>query len=225
MQYEQHSTDEIITLTPRATPRGSVIWLHGLGADGSDFVPVVDELRLPATCPLRFVFPHAAMRAITINNGYVMRAWYDIRTFSGIDEDDVGIRESERLVRGLIQAELDRGARSDRIVLAGFSQGGALALHTALRYPQRLAGVLALSTYLPLANTLVTQAHAANKATPILMCHGLHDDIVPLAVGQRSRAVLEELGYAVQWHSYPMAHEVMPEELTTISSWLIDRFR
>lgn len=224
MRFEQHSTDELITLTPARAPRGSVIWLHGLGADGWDFVPVVEELRLPESCPLRFVFPHAAMRAITINNGYLMRAWYDIRTLSDIDEDEPGIRQSAALVRGLLQEELDHGIRSDSIVLAGFSQGGALALYTALRHSQRLAGVLALSTYLPLAATMEREAHAANKTTPILMCHGLDDDVVPLQAGERSRDLLEDLGYTVGWLTYAMGHEVMPAELSAISAWLVERF-
>lgn len=224
MRYDQENSPELIALTPRVPPIGTVIWLHGLGADGSDFVPVVDELRLPQACPLRFVFPHADMRAITINNGYVMRAWYDIRTLSGLDEDEEGIRASEAVVRRLIGHEIGRGTAANRIVLAGFSQGGALALHTGLRYPQRLAGLLALSTYLPLADRVETEAAAANKTIPILMCHGIFDDVVPVQAGERSQAILRELGYAVQWHTYPMQHEVMGEELELISRWLVERF-
>jgi phospholipase/carboxylesterase len=224
MQYEQHATDARITLTPSVRARGAVIWLHGLGADGWDFVPLVEELQLPDTLPLRFIFPHAAVRSITMNNGYAMRAWYDIRTLREIDEDEAGIRDSDRIVRELVQEEVERGVRSDRIVLAGFSQGGALALYSALRHPRRLAGVLALSTYLPLAGSTEAQAHAANKATPIFMCHGVHDDVVPLQVGERSRRVLEELGYSVQWRTYPMGHEVTREELDDIRAWLLERF-
>ncbi|MET0988029.1 MAG: alpha/beta hydrolase [Steroidobacteraceae bacterium] len=223
MRYNQSITPELITLTPRVPPRGSVVWLHGLGADGSDFVPLVEELSLPETCPLRFLFPNAPLRPITINNGYVMPAWYDIRSFGGDDDDDAGIRASEGTVRALLQREIDSGIAADKIVLAGFSQGGAVALHTATRYGERLAGVLALSTYLPLARLLASEAPPASKATPILMCHGTHDDIVPVQAGERSCAFLRQLGYEVLWKTYDMQHEVALEELEDIHEWLLRR--
>jgi phospholipase/carboxylesterase len=220
MRYEHVVSSEVITLKPAVPARGAVIWLHGLGADGSDFVPAVPALGVPDTCPMRFVFPHAEARPISINNGYVMRAWYDLRTLTGDDEDEAGIQASERRLHGLIEQEIELGTPVERIVLAGFSQGGAMALHTALRYPQRLGGVLALSTYLPLARDLAAQAHPANKTTPIFMCHGLYDDVVPLQAGERSQALLKELGYAVRWQTYAMRHEVTTEELADIGYWL-----
>lgn len=223
MRYDQAIAPELITLTPRVPPRGSVVWLHGLGADGSDFVPLVEELRLPDTCSLRFVFPNAPMRPITINNGYVMPAWYDIRSFGGDDDDERGIRASEGTVRALLQREIDSGIPTEKIVLAGFSQGGAVALHTATRFDGQLAGVLALSTYLPLARLLASEAEPASKATPILMCHGTHDDMVPLQAGERSCAFLRQLGYDVTWKTYDMQHEVALEELEDIREWLLRR--
>ena len=225
MRYQQSNSAEAITLTPAVPARGTVIWLHGLGADGSDFVPLVAELQLPDACPLRFVFPNAPMRAITINNGYVMPAWYDIRSFGGDDEDDAGIRASERTLRALMQSEFDNGVSAERLVLAGFSQGGAIALHTAVRLEIRLAGVLALSTYLPLAESMATDASSATAPTPILMCHGTHDDVVPLQAGERSCAVLRQLGYNVSWKTYPMQHEISPQEIADIRQWLIERMR
>jgi len=201
-------------------PQASVIWLHGLGADGSDFEPIVGELALPAR-PIRFVFPHAPMRPVTINGGMVMRAWYDIL---GNDvagrEDAAGVRESQREVEALIARERERGAAAGRIVLAGFSQGGAIALQTALRHPERLAGVMALSTYVPIADSLAAEAHAANRATPVFMAHGVHDPIVPAALGRRSRDLLASLGYAVEWHEYAMPHAVCAEEIGHVGAWL-----
>ncbi|MET0659641.1 MAG: alpha/beta hydrolase [Steroidobacteraceae bacterium] len=223
MRYHQAITPELITLSPRVPPRGSVVWLHGLGADGSDFVPLVEELSLPETCPLRFLFPNAPTRPITINNGYAMPAWYDIRSFGGDDDDDAGIRASETTVRALLQREIDGGIAAGKIVLAGFSQGGAVALHTGARYITPLAGVLALSTYLPLPQLLATEAQPPSKATPILMCHGTHDDIVPLQAGERSCAFLRQLGYDVTWKTYDMQHEVALEEVEDIREWLLRR--
>lgn len=223
MRYETSVTPELITLSPGVPARATVVWLHGLGADGSDFVPMVEELRLPLECAPRFVFPNAPMRPVTINNGYVMPAWYDIRSLGGDDEDGEGIRASERRVRELVQRELDAGIPAGKIVLAGFSQGGAIALHTATRYGQPLAGVLALSTYLPLAEPTAREASAASKATPILMCHGVHDDVVPLQAGERSCAVLRRLGYEVSWKTYRMQHEMSFEELGDIREWLMAR--
>jgi phospholipase/carboxylesterase len=197
----------------------SIIWLHGLGADGHDFAPIVDELGL--TAPVRFVFPHAPLRSVTINAGMRMRAWYDIESVdAGMREDEAGIRESAAMIRGLIDSESARGVASKRIVLAGFSQGGAIALHTALREPRPLAGVLALSTYLPLAATLAGERDPANDAVSIWMAHGSADPMIHLSLAERSRAALESAGYAVEWHCYPMAHAVCGDEIRDIGVWL-----
>ena len=210
-----------VAIGPEAAD-ASVIWLHGLGADGHDFAPIVAELQLPATLAVRFVLPHAPQRPVTINNGYVMPAWYDIR---GMDftatEDAEGIEHSRGQIEALIARERQRGVAPERIVLAGFSQGGAMALHTGLRHPERLAGILALSTYLPLADRLPAEAHPANADTPIFMAHGLHDPVVPLPLAETSRQYLESLGYRIEWHTYPMEHSVCPEEITDIRAWLL----
>ncbi len=210
MQAAQLETVEVQT---GPEPTGAVIWLHGLGADGHDFEPIVPELELAN--PVRFVFPHAPMRPVTINNGMRMRAWYDIFQFGGGAEDDAGIRASQKLVEGLMARE-----KGKKIVLAGFSQGGAIALQTALRHPDALAGVLALSTYLPLSTTLAAERHAANQKTPIFMAHGRFDDIIPIDRARQSRAVLEKLGYAVAWKEYPMPHSVCAEEIQDLSRFL-----
>jgi phospholipase/carboxylesterase len=208
-------------LTPTTAPTAAVIWLHGLGADGHDFVPLVPELQLPSTLSVRFVFPHAPHRPVTLNNGYVMRAWYDIKALAPhAQEDAVGIHASERAVRQLIQAELERGIPAQRIVIAGFSQGGAIALQTALRYPKRLAGVMALSTYLPLRDTLAGEASAVNRDVPILMCHGQQDPVVPLQLGELSRHALQALGYTVDFRTYDMPHSVCADEVHDIAGWL-----
>lgn len=222
MTYSQQQTSDAVSLNPSTPADACVILLHGLGADGFDFAPLVSELPLPDSLAIRFVFPHAPMRAVTINNGFVMRAWYDILGF-GPDrpEDEAGIRDSARTVVRLIEREAAAGIPERRIVLAGFSQGGAIALHTALRHPERLAGVLALSTYLPLAHTFVAEAATANRATPILMCHGLHDGIVPAALGKASRDLLLAQGYSVQWETYAMEHQVCMEEIADIAQWLV----
>jgi phospholipase/carboxylesterase len=202
-------------------PTASVIWLHGLGADGHDFVPIVPELRLPSDLAIRFVFPHAPHRPVTINRGSVMRAWYDIaETEFGRQEDAAGIRESEQTVRGLIQRETERGIVSERIVLAGFSQGGAVVLHTGIRLPQRLAGILALSTYLPLAGTLKAEAHPANADVPIFMAHGTDDPIIPLALGESSADLLKRRGANLEWRTYEMEHSVCLDEIQDIAGWL-----
>ena len=202
-------------------PTASVIWLHGLGADGRDFVPIVPELRLPSDLAIRFVFPHAPHRPVTINRGYVMRAWYDIaETEFGRREDEAGIRESEQAVRALIQCETERGVASERIVLAGFSQGGAVVLHTGLRLPQRLAGIMALSTYLPLADTLKAEAHPANADVPIFMAHGTDDPIIPLALGESSADLLTRRGANLEWRTYEMEHSVCLDEIQDIAGWL-----
>ena len=200
-------------------PSLGVIWLHGLGADGHDFEPIVPELKL--RFPVRFVFPHAPVRPVTINGGMAMRAWYDIRGFDrSAREDDAGIRASATAVTELIDRELERGLRADRVVLAGFSQGGAIALHAALREPRVLGGVIALSTYLPLAGTLAAERSAANERLPIFMAHGTADNVLPLTLGESSRRTLEAQGYAVDWHAYPMAHSVCLEEVSAIGAWL-----
>ena|SRR5688572_4054731 len=197
-------------------PQASVIWLHGLGADGHDFEPVVPELLLDK--PVRFVFPHAPVRPVTLNQGMRMRAWYDIYRLGGGPEDQAGIRASQRLVEEMI-AEA-RSSAMQRIVLAGFSQGGAIALQTALRHPERLDGVLALSTYLPLHSSLDAERSAANRELPIFMAHGVYDDVIPLARAEQSRQALERLGYRVEWRTYPMPHSVCPEEIVHISEFL-----
>ena len=194
-----------------------MIWLHGLGADGHDFEPIVPEL--PLARPVRYVFPHAPVRPVTINNGMRMRAWYDILQFGGGTEDEAGIRASQQLMESLIGDERKKGIKPEGIVLAGFSQGGAIALQSALRHAQRLAGVLALSTYLPLAAKL-NEAHAANRGTPIFMAHGVYDDIIPLRRAEQSRDLLKQAGYDVEWHTYPMPHSVSPEEIHDIAQFL-----
>jgi phospholipase/carboxylesterase len=204
---------EAVEIETGPNPVASVIWLHGLGADGHDFEPIVPELRL--TKPVRFVFPHAPVRPVTINQGMRMRAWYDIFQFGGGPEDDAGIRGSQKLIEQLISAEKGR-----KIVLAGFSQGGAIVLQTALRHPQRLAGVMALSTYLPLSATLESERSAVNNDLPVFMAHGKFDDIIPIDRAQRSRELLEKLGYPVEWHDYPMPHSVCPQEIADISAFL-----
>ncbi|MEW5864429.1 MAG: dienelactone hydrolase family protein [Pseudomonadota bacterium] len=204
-----------------ARPDAAVIWMHGLGADGHDFEPVVPELRLPQGLRVRFVFPHAPIRPVTINAGMRMRAWYDVFQLGGGAEDEAGIRASQAEVEKLIERETQRGVRPGRIVLAGFSQGGAMALHTGLRHPEPLAGIVALSTWLPLAARLPAERHAANAAAPIFMAHGTEDPMVPLALAQASRAALERLGYAVEWHQYPMPHSVCGEEIADIAAFLV----
>ena len=206
-------------------PMGTVLWMHGLGADGWDFVPLVRELDLPEDLPLRFVFPHATPRPVTINNGAVMRAWYDIVMMDlGRKADERGIRDSHAQVEALIAHERSRGVPSGRIVLAGFSQGGVMALHTGLRHAEPLAGIMALSTYLALDESLSTEASAANRATPILMAHGSQDPVIPLALAESSRKALAARGYRVDWHTYPMPHSVCPEEVGTIAQWLKARY-
>jgi phospholipase/carboxylesterase len=221
MPYSTHETESIITLEPARPATAAVILMHGLGADGYDFVPIVEELRLPDTLPVRFVFPHARPRPVTINNGVVMRAWYDIKSLGGNRvEDDAGIRESAGVVEGLIANEATKGVPAERVVLAGFSQGGAIALHTGLRHSARLAGILALSTYLPLRDSLAAEAVEANRRTPILMCHGTQDQVIARPMASGSRDALVALGYAVDWREYPMPHSVSPQEIADITAWL-----
>jgi phospholipase/carboxylesterase len=202
-------------------PSAAVIWLHGLGADGWDFVPIVRELGLPEDLVVRFVFPHAPVRPVTINNGYRMRAWYDIAMSDiGRLPDERGIRESQAHLEALIDEERSRGIPASRIVLAGFSQGGAIALHTGLRHAEPLAGILALSTYLPLAEALPREASDANAAVPVFMAHGTEDPVIPLSLAESSHAALEARGIRPQWHAYPMPHSVCAEEVADIGQWL-----
>ena len=217
---------DTVEIAPPGTPAGSVIWLHGLGADGHDFEPVVPELRLPESLPLRFVFPHAPVRPVTINGGLSMRAWYDIYSFDRdgpVDED--GIRDSAARLERLIRREMERGVAARNIVVAGFSQGGAIALHAALRFPERLAGLMALSTYLPLASRFETEVAAepqlANRDLPIFMAHGSFDPVLPMHLGTASRDRLQAAGFDVEWRDYPMAHAVCPQEIADIRAFLL----
>lgn len=209
---------DFIEIASDDTIQNSVIWLHGLGADGNDFVPVVRELALPHT---RFILPHAPAMAVTVNNGYVMPAWYDIYSFQpGAIQDGKGIRATQQKIEALIAHEIARGIPAERIMLAGFSQGGVIALHTALRHDTPLAGVLALSTYLGLADTLATEKHPANQATPIFMAHGSQDNVIPLARYQASAQALQGEGYALELHEYPMPHSVCMEEIDDIRRFM-----
>jgi phospholipase/carboxylesterase len=217
-----HEDRHQVTLSPANSPAdASVIWMHGLGADGHDFVPLIPELGLPAEAAIRFIFPHARVRPVSINGGMSMRAWYDIRGISrDVDEDEAGLRESAASVERLIRREREDGVAAARILLAGFSQGGAMALYTALRHAERLGGIIALSTYLPARAQLAAEAAAANRDVPILMCHGTGDPVVPYDFGRQSRDALLGLGYAVEWKSYPMAHQLCAEEIGVIAAWL-----
>ncbi len=211
---------------PDAVPVASLIVLHGLGADGNDFVPVAQALDLAAIGPVRFVFPSAPVRPVTINGGYAMRAWYDIHPPASDPavprrEDQAGLRASMRQVQGLIEREIARGVPAQRIVLMGFSQGCAMTLLTGLRAPQRLAGLIALSGYLPLADTTAAERSAANADVPVFMAHGEDDDIVVPERGEAARDALEALGHTVDWHTYPMGHSVCPEEVADLNRWLL----
>jgi phospholipase/carboxylesterase len=210
---------DAIEIETAKNPKSSVIWLHGLGADGNDFAPLIPALQLPRA-PIRFVFPHAPVQPVTINGGMRMRAWYDISDGAIRREDERGVRASQKLIEALIAREKDRGTEAKRLVLAGFSQGGAIALQTGLRHPERVAGVMALSTYLPIAHTFAAEASAANLDTPVFMAHGSYDPVIPLARAEQSRALLQSLGYAVEWREYPMPHSVCPEEVGDIGAWL-----
>ena len=210
---------EIVEIDSAPSPTASIVWMHGLGAVGHDFAPIVPELSLPV--PVRFVFPHSPMRAVTINNGYVMRAWYDVRAIGGERREDAdGVRASQAQIEALLAREKARGIAAHRIVLAGFSQGGAMALHTGLRHVERLAGVMALSCFLPLADDLAREASAANRDVPIFMAHGAYDDLIPMARARRAHDLLAGLGWRVEWRDYPMPHSVCPEEIADISTWL-----
>lgn len=220
---------ETAEVEPAGDAVGTVIWLHGLGADGHDFEPIVPEIGISDRLPLRFVFPHAPVRAVTINGGMQMRAWYDIVSLErGGPQDEAGIRESAALLDDLIAAEEGRGVAADKIVLAGFSQGGAIALHCALRYAKPLAGLMALSTWLPLGSTLQAEVfgneRAQSRALPVFMAHGEFDPMLPIAFGRESMQALQKGGYAVEWHEYPMAHAVCADEIAAIGNWLLQVF-
>jgi phospholipase/carboxylesterase len=204
-----------------ANPSAAVIWLHGLGADGNDFVPVVGEMRLPPSPSIRFIFPHAPVRPVTLNGGMAMRAWYDIYNANLSDRADLaGVRMSQAQVEALIAREQARGIAARRIVLAGFSQGGAIALYTGVRHAERLAGIVALSCYLVRGNELAAEASAANRDVPIFMAHGTQDPMVRLEWGDASRRALVANGFPVEWHTYPMPHSVVREEIAAISAFL-----
>lgn len=217
---------DCVEINPEAKASYTVIWLHGLGADGHDFEPIVPELRLPDHIPVRFVFPHAPKRPVTINGGMEMRAWYDIIDMNLSKSPDIeGVLESAEMVNNLVQRELDSGMSPEKIVLAGFSQGGAVALHAALRYDKTLAGLLALSTYSPTIDTLEKEGADANKSIPIMMAHGKFDPVIAIQLGLDTRRRLHELGYPVQWHEYPMEHQVCMEEIEAISAWMSEILR
>ncbi|MXZ80561.1 MAG: carboxylesterase [Gammaproteobacteria bacterium] len=219
------NTVDFIEIQIGTDPDHAVIWLHGLGADGNDFVPVVPELGLDRDKAVRFVFPHAPMRPITVNGGMVMRGWYDISDLPviedhGIREDREGLLDSQRIVRQLIEQENRRGIPTGNIILAGFSQGGAIALYAGLRMEESLAGVIALSTYLPDSSRLELERSEANAGTPIFYAHGVSDPLINISAAMRSRNILEELGYLIEWQTYPMPHSVHPEEIRHIGAFI-----
>jgi phospholipase/carboxylesterase len=209
---------ETIEIETAPNPRASIIWMHGLGADGNDFAPLAEEIGLPVA--VRYIFPHAPMMPVSINAGYVMRAWYDISDAAIRREDEAGVRASQSSVEALLAREKARGIGANRIVLAGFSQGGAIALQTGLRHAERLAGIMALSTYVPLADRLAVEASPANREVPIFMAHGTADPMIAFARAQASRDLLLQQAYAVEWHEYRMQHAVCPQEIADIGAWL-----
>lgn len=220
--YTHISTPSCVEICPDTAPVGSVIWLHGLGADGYDFVSLVPQLNLPDTLPLRFIFPHAPFKPITINNGYVMRAWFDIYSLQlnqRIDEE--GIAASVESLQQFIKNEQDKNIPSEKIILGGFSQGALIALMAGLRCPHRLAGILALSGFLPNAEQVVALRNQANQAIPIFLAHGTEDTIVPYTLGQATAHALQKHSMPVTWHSYAIAHSLCTQEVSDISAWLI----
>ena len=218
---ELAALDPPVVVEPSKSATAAVVWLHGLGADGHDFDPVAAELARSGLDDIRFVFPHAPVRPVTINGGMAMRAWYDIAGPELDRRADVdGVQASAGIARTLVDEEIARGIAGERIVLAGFSQGGAIALHAGLRFPFRVAGILALSTYLPCARSLATEAHPANRDVPIFLAHGSQDPVIALALSERSRAAMAGLGYIVEVHTYPMPHSVCAEEIRDIANWL-----
>jgi len=218
-----HRADEApVVVETGNRPVASVIWLHGLGADGHDFEPIVPELDLPVSIPVRFVFPHAPFRPVTINGGYVMRAWYDLAVGpSGLQQNAAHIRESELSVRKLIEDEMANGRRAGQIVVAGFSQGAAMAVHTGLRFEERLAGIMSLSMPIPLPERIAIEMVDANRRTPVFLTHGTQDQVIPFEMGVYGHSVLENAGVPVEWHRYEMGHSVCEEEVADIRNWLV----
>ncbi|HLB42909.1 MAG TPA: dienelactone hydrolase family protein [Gammaproteobacteria bacterium] len=212
---------QCIKIEPTLPAKRSIIWLHGLGADGNDFVSLVPEFNLPHEYPIRFIFPHAPIMPITLNNGYEMRAWYDIHSLTSHHPvDKIGIAQSIASISKLIDTEIASGITSTNIILAGFSQGAAIAIMTGICYPQSLAGIIALSGYLPLVNATFDQTNPANRKTPIFIAHGTDDPIVPYIAGKTAGTLLQQAGYPISWHSYPMAHSVCAEEIKDIGEWI-----
>ena len=212
---------ESIVINPQSEPKVVVIWLHGLGADGYDFEPIVSELNLPDSLAVKFVFPHAPKIPVTVNGGYVMRAWYDIVSADlGQRQDVEGVQRSAEQLNDLIEVEIKLGTPADKIILAGFSQGGAIILQVGLRYPKRLGGLMVLSSYVPLAETLAAEKSLANQEIPIFYAHGEQDDVIPISFAKKSRDLLIEQGYQVEWNSYSMSHAVIPDEIDAIGVWL-----
>lgn len=216
---------EILTIMPTQSATGSVIWLHGLGADGHDFADIIPQLDMPKNLHLRFLFPHAPIQSITMNRNMRMRAWYDISSLEDLTpKDKKGIAETQKSINQLIEQEISNGIPSHRIVLAGFSQGGAMALYTGLRYSKPLAGVITLSAYLPLAHHLSKEVSKINQLLPIFIAHGNSDPVVPIILGKQTFHFLKGLDYAIEWHEYSMKHQVCREEINEISQWLTNRF-
>jgi phospholipase/carboxylesterase len=212
---------ETIQIETSTNPTVAVIWMHGLGADGNDFVPIVNELDLTGCPGIRFIFPHAPTMPVTINGGYVMRAWYDILGTDLVKrEDEAGLRHSQKAIEQLIANEKARGIPAERIILAGFSQGCAMALQTGLRYPEKLAGLMCLSGYVPIHQTVAAERSPANQNTPIFLAHGRADPVIPIHRAEQSRDVLKSLGYAIEWHEYMMQHSVCEEEIEHMGNWL-----
>lgn len=210
-----------IVIEPKHPATACVIWLHGLGDSGDGFAPIVPELRLPEQHTVRFVFPHAPQQAVTINQGFVMRSWYDIKSLDLHNRADMeGVLASEQKIKDLIEEQVNDGIETQNIVLAGFSQGGVLSLFTGLRYPKKLAGIMALSCYLPTADSLPEMLSEANKTTPILQQHGDNDDVVPVQAGKSANRLLHAAQYKVKWQTYPMPHSVHPQQIADISAWL-----
>ncbi len=215
----------MLEIEPKVPPSCSVIWLHGLGADGHDFEPLVPWLAWPGAPSIRYVFPHAPVRPVTINGGMQMRAWYDILAFDiDRDQDEQGIADSVAQATALVRREQERGIDAARILLAGFSQGGAIAMQCALRYPEKLAGLVALSTYMLQEHRLESELSQANRGIPVFYGHGSSDPIVPVRLGREAVSKLEELGYTVEWRTYPMQHSVCPEEIQHMAAWMKKRF-
>lgn len=213
-----------VEVNPSNKAKATVIWLHGLGDSGNGFAPIVPELKLPAELAIRFVFPHAPTRPVTINNGMSMRAWYDITSLDFNNRaDSQGVKESSVLVADLIEKEIAQGIPANKIVLAGFSQGGVIALNLGTRYEKSLAGIMSMSSYMSEPETLSSEAHKANKNTPIFVAHGTHDEVVPIFMGNAAFKVLESNGYPVMWQEYPMQHNVCAQQLSDISNWLQEK--